>query len=73
MDKYSIKNTTREERLRIVTDSLNCGGGGCEACSGCGVFGGIDPDDMYQPYIDGLMEISEINNSFRTPFNIKGR
>ncbi len=73
MDKYLIKNTTKEERMKIIHGSLSCGGGGCESCSGCGVFGGGDPYDMYQPYIDGEMEISEINMAYRNPYNVRGR
>jgi len=72
MSKFSIKNTTKEERERIIYKALNCGSGGCEACSGCGVFGGVDPLDMYKPYIDGEKEISEINMEFRAGFSVKG-
>lgn len=71
MDKYLIKNTTKEQRLQIVQQSLNCGGGGCDACSGCGVFGGGDPYDMFQPYIDGELEISEVNQRYRAPFEVR--
>ena len=70
MDDYLIKNTTREQREQIIRQALSCGGGGCDDCSGCGVFGAIDPNDMYQPYIDGIKEISEINMEFRAQFNI---
>ncbi len=72
MNKFLIKNTTKEQRERIIYNALNCGGGGCENCSGCGVFGAIDPYDMYQPYIDGEKEISEINMEFRAGYNIRG-
>lgn len=72
MDKYSIHNTTREQRLEIINKALNCGGGGCENCSGCGVFGTGDPYDMYQPYIDGLKEISQINMEFRERYTVRG-
>jgi hypothetical protein len=61
---YLIKNTTREQREKIVKDSLGCGGGGCENCSSCGVFGAGDPYDMYQPYIDGQKELADINREF---------
>ena len=56
-----IKNTTREQREKIVRDSLACGGDGCESCSACGIYGAGDPVDMYQPYIDGEKEIDDIN------------
>jgi len=68
MDDYLIKNTTREQREKIVRDSLSCGGGGCENCSACGAYGAIDPYDMYQPYIDGEKELAEITQAFITTF-----
>lgn len=58
-----IKDTTREERMHILHDSMNCGGGGCEMCSGCWLGGGTI-DDIYQDYIDGKREISEINREY---------
>ncbi len=58
-----IKDTTREERIAIVTQGLNWtgdSGSSCESCSGCS-FGAPRIDAMYQPYIDGEMELAEIN------------
>lgn len=72
MSKLSIANTTREEREQIIRQALSCGSGGCDACSGCGVFGAGDPYEMYQPYIDGVKEISQINMEYRSPYNVKG-
>lgn len=68
MDRFLIKNTTREQREEIVRKSLGCGGGGCENCSACGVYGAGDPYEMYQPYIDGQKEISEINEEFKPSY-----
>jgi len=73
MNKYAIANTTREQREEIIRKALSCGGDGCENCSSCGVYGSGDPYGMYQPYIDGELEISEINLGFRSPYKIKGR
>lgn len=56
MDEYLIKNTTREQREKIVRKSLGYSDIGCEECT--------DGYDMYQPYIDGEMELSEISASF---------
>ena len=70
-ENYLIKNTTREQREKIVRDSLSCGAGSCENCSACGAYGAIDPFDMYQPYIDGLKELSEITMEFNSTF-LKG-
>ena len=57
-----IKDTTREERERIIRESLDCGGGG-ENCSSCWLGGG-DPYWMFQPYIDGKKEIADINREY---------
>ena len=56
-----IKDTTREERIRIVAEGLNwCGDGSCEQCSGCSLgVGSIEV--MYAPYIDGELELREVN------------
>ena len=56
-----IADTTREERIRIVAEGLSwCGDSSCEACSGCSMgVGSIDA--MYAPYIEGEMELSEVN------------
>ena len=64
-----IKDTTREEREQIVRQALwgTCGSE-CEFCSGCDNLGGGRIESIYQPYIDGLMEISEINANYSAPF-----
>ena len=72
MDKMKsllIKDTTREERERIVRRALwdSCGTE-CEFCSGCDNRGGGRIETIYQPYIDGEKEIREINAEFRAPF-----
>ncbi|WP_072500223.1 hypothetical protein [Olsenella phocaeensis] len=61
MRSLLIKDTTREERIQIVRQGLDfCGDSSCESCSGCSMgVGSIDA--MYQPYIDGEMELSEVN------------
>jgi hypothetical protein len=68
LQQFLIRNTTREQREQIVKDALACGGGGCENCSACGVYGAGDPYEMYQPYIDGRKEIEEINREFRSRY-----
>lgn len=67
MDKYLIKNTTREQREEIVRRSLDCSdSAGCENCSGCGIYGAGDPIDFYMPYINGEKELKELTMSFRS-------
>lgn len=66
MKSILINDPTREEREKIVRQSLwgDCGTE-CEFCSGCDNIGGGKADDIYQPYIDGEKEISEINMEYR--------
>ena len=57
-----IKDTTKEERIRIVQEGLNqCGG----ACDGCDNLGGGSVDTFYEPYINGEKELREINEEYR--------
>lgn len=51
-----IKDTTREERIRIVQGGLSWGDD-CDSVSG--MSSGVD--EMYQPYIDGVLELAECN------------
>ena len=63
-----IKDTTREERIRIVNRSLAVCGTECEFCSGCDNRGGGRTETYYQAYIDGEKEIAEINAEYCAPF-----
>ncbi len=56
-----IKDTTREERERIVAESIGNVNGSCDGCAS-GLI------DMYQDYIDGKREIREINMAFRAHY-----
>lgn len=61
-DEYLIKNTTREQREKIVADAIGNVSGLCDGCaSGYG-------EKYYQPYIDGKLEINELNRQFETNF-----
>lgn len=59
MDKFLIKNTTRAQREQIVRNSLGYDDIGCESEDGY---------DMYKPYIDGEMEISDITQAYRVSY-----
>lgn len=60
-----IKDTTREERMKIVAQSLAVCGGACDFCGACDTIGGGNIDEFYRPYIDGEKEIAEINAEYR--------
>ena len=56
-----IKDTTKEERERIVSESIGNINGACDGC-----MSGLV--DMYQDYIDGKREIRDINMSFKAHY-----
>ena len=61
MAGYLISETTREEREKIVAESL----GNIEAnCDGCMA-------EMYQDYIEGKKELRQINMEFNARY-VKG-
>ena len=61
MAGYLIKDTTKEERERIVAESLGNLNGGSDGCAA-----GLA--EMYQAYIDGKKELREINMEFRAGY-----
>ena len=61
MTSILIADTTRDERERIVADSIGNIDGLCDGCS-CGII------EMYNDYIDGLTELAEINRRFSTAY-----
>ena len=56
-----IRDTTREERERIVAESIENISGLCDGCSP-GII------EMYQDYIDGKRELREINMEFNARY-----
>ena len=66
MKSILIKDTTREERIRIVTQSLQGCGQTCEFCNGCDNLGGGMVASYFQPYIDGEKEIAELNAAYHS-------
>ena len=44
--------------------SLAACGGSCEGCNGCGNSGGGRVDASYQPYIDGEVELADLNAAY---------
>ncbi len=66
MKSILIKDTTREERIRIVTQSLQVCGQTCEFCNGCDNLGGGLVDAFYEPYINGEKELRQLNEEYRS-------
>ncbi len=61
MKSILIADTTREERERIVADSIGNIDSLCDGCSP-----GLA--EMYQPYIEGRKELREINMEFNARY-----
>ena len=64
MQSILIRDTTRAQREEIVRRALSVCGSPCDGCNGCGNLGGGRIDAIYQPYIDGEKELSEINAEY---------
>ncbi len=58
---YLIAETTKEEREKIVEESLGNIYGSCDGC-----MSGLA--DMYQDYIDGKKELKDINMEYRAHY-----
>lgn len=56
-----IKDTTREEREKIVAESIGNISGTCDGCS-TGIV------EMYNDYIEGKKELRQINMEFRARY-----
>ena len=65
MESILIKDTTPAQREEIVRRGLPACGGSCEGCNGCDNLGGGRIETLYQPYIDGKMGLSELNDAYR--------
>lgn len=61
---YLIKDTTEEERRRIVEESLGNLSGACDGCA-------PRVADMYDAYIRGEKELREINMAYSARY-VKG-
>ena len=61
MKSLLIKDTTREEREKIVAESIGYIDGSCDGC-----MAGLA--EMYQDYIEGRREIKDINMSFKANY-----
>ena len=64
MKSILIKDTTKEEREKIIQQALSACGGDCDFCNGCDNLGGGRIDTLYQDYINGKKEIAQINAEY---------
>lgn len=60
MAGYLISETTREEREQIVNEALGITVG-CDEVPQSMI-------DMYQPYVDGMVELKDINMQFKAGY-----
>lgn len=58
---YLISETTKEEREKIVAESLGYMDANCDGC-----MSGLA--EMYQDYIDGKKELRDINMEYRARY-----
>ncbi len=65
MKSILIRDTTREERAAIVAEAVGNIEGACDGCAP-GII------RMYDEYIEGRMELREVNAAFRAGF-VSGR
>ena len=61
MTSILIKDTTREECQQIVDDAIGNISASCDGCAE-GII------EMYQAYIDGEMELREVNAAFNARY-----
>ena len=61
MTSILIRNTTREERAAIVAEAIGNIDGACDGCAP-GLI------RMYEDYIEGRLELREVNAAFRAGY-----
>lgn len=61
-----IKDTTKEERIRIVQEGLNQCGGACDFCNGCDNLGGGSVDAFMSRILMGKRNCRELNEEYRS-------
>jgi len=72
MKSLLIKDTTKEERIRIVNQGLSQCGGACDFCNGCDNIGGGRMDSYFEPYINGVKELQELNMEYANSGKVVG-
>lgn len=72
MKSLLIKDTTKEDRIRIVNQGLSQCGGACDFCNGCDNIGGGRMDSYFEPYINGVKELQELNMEYANSGKVVG-
>ena len=72
MKSLLIKDTTKEERIRIVNQGLSQCGGAFDFCNGCDNIGGGRMDSYFEPYINGVKELQELNMEYANSGKVVG-
>lgn len=65
MKSLLVKDTTREDREKIINQGLAVCGGACDLCGGCDNIGGGRIESIYEAYIKGEKELAEVNMEYR--------
>ena len=60
-----IKDTTKEERIKIINELYHCHNGDCDNCGICSIFVGTSPMEVFEPYIEGKKELNEVSMEFK--------
>ena len=59
-----IPDSTIEERRIYIRNRFPCIAD-CDMCGICKVFHGMDPEDAYQDYINGVRSFSDVSADYR--------
>lgn len=64
MNAPEINNSSKEEREDYIRQMFQCKGD-CDACGVCQVYHGMEPEIIFQDYIDGKRSFMEIAMEYR--------
>ena len=59
-----IIDSTSEERRAFIKNKYHCIAD-CDMCGICKVFRGMDPEEAYRDYINGIRSFREVSADFR--------
>jgi hypothetical protein len=64
MRRPEMETSTKEERLSYIRERFRCISD-CDMCGICAMFQGKDPELVFQEYIDGHTDFTEIMKRYR--------